>query len=119
SSNKTTLPFKLRHKAQGNCSSNNVNSIVSQIRNQELSNIATQNDSDASSDSSSVAQLSSSAESNGILFGDHHRDSAGSPDSFLKTENYALKSELQRLASEVATLKNVLVLNQSINAVTS
>ncbi|XP_075589701.1 uncharacterized protein LOC124496183 isoform X2 [Dermatophagoides farinae] len=116
--NKTTLPFKLRHKAQGNCSSNNVNSVVAQIRNQETSNIGTHNDSDASSDSSSVAQLSSSAESTGI-FGDHHRDSAGSPDSLLKTENYALKSELQRLASEVATLKNVLVLNQSINAVTS
>nr|XP_027205931.1 uncharacterized protein DDB_G0288805-like [Dermatophagoides pteronyssinus] len=112
SSNKTTLPFKLRHKAQGNCSSNNVNSIVSQIRNQESSNIAAQNvDSDASSDSSSVAQLSSSAESNG-LFGDHHRDSAGSPDSFLKTERF--KSELQRLASEVASIKNVV-----LNAVTS
>lgn len=85
---------------------------MSQIRNQESSNIAAQNvDSDASSDSSSVAQLSSSAESNG-LFGDHHRDSAGSPDSFLKTERF--KSELQRLASEVASIKNVV-----LNAVTS
>lgn len=131
---KTSLPFKLRHKA-GNSTSNTSNggngsnggggggvsngTIGNGIlattnghhNGSETGNMPT-NDSDASSDSSvTVPPLNSnSIESNGTTFGDlSARDNTCSPDSVLKTENFALKSELQRLASEVATLKNVLV----------
>lgn len=80
----------------------------------------TGNDSDASSDGSSSMpqqqqqqQLSSSLEAaNAFAEAMHNaaaRDNALPDPELLKTENYALKSELQRLASEVATLKNVLV----------
>lgn len=106
---KTSLPFKLRHKAgNNNSSSNSANSLI-QIR-PEPQNSSRENDSDTSSDSS-VPLLGSSVDSNSV-FSDH-RDNSGSPDSMLKTENFALKSELQRLASEVASLKNVLVLKHT------
>lgn len=108
----TSLPFKLRHKQAGNGSgSHGSNSINGSGHSGNPDrNTPHHNDSDASSDSSvNVPPLSSSAESNGA-FGDAIiRESTCSPDTVLKTENYALKSELQRLASEVATLKNVLV----------
>lgn len=110
-----SLPFKLRHKASNNgpvANSGSSNGILGEHRR------TPQHDSDASSDSSmTVPQLSSSIESTGAFVDVAGRESACSPVSVLKTENYALKSELQRLASEVATLKNVLVYSsQSVAA---
>ena len=114
-SNKTSLPFKLRHKA-GNNTSHGPNSGSVSNGNSTGGDHRSIHDSDASdsSDGTSILRgtvppLSSSVESNGA-FGDATvRENTCSPDSMLKTENFALKSELQRLASEVATLKNVLV----------
>lgn len=148
-----SLPFKLRHKAQGGAGngssasgppngsssaaaagnggsggggggsaslsngSNGASSVCSALM------MHTGNDSDASSDGSSVPQLSSSLEAVSVFAeavqsaAAARENACSSPDSQLKTENYALKSELQRLASEVATLKNVLVYSsQSVAA---
>ena len=105
---KTSLPFKLRHKAGNSGSGNGAIGIdVGGARD------SAGHDSDASSDSS-MPPLSSSVDSNAP--GSLSRDGACSPDSVLKTENFALKSELQRLASEVTTLKNVLVYSSQMQA---
>ena len=105
-SSKASLPFKLRHKAsntttQASNSINNDNHIANVDRITPHNN-----DSDASSESSvNVPLYNGSVESSGAFGEGTTRENTCSPDSVLKTENFALKSELQRLASEVATLK--------------
>jgi hypothetical protein len=94
-----SLPFKLRHKAKNN---NN-------------------NDSDSGSDSSGnvINEITSNHSvigSNNINLSDNNNTGNILNDSSLKSENFALRSELQRLATEVASLKNVLVFNPSVNS---
>ena len=104
--NTATLPFKLRHKAKN-----------------------TTADSDSGSDTCGnvltdiTANHSVINNNNNVNFNDNNsggNSTTNSPncsnssvlsDSLLKSENYALRSELQRLATEVASLKNVLVFN--------
>jgi hypothetical protein len=94
-----SLPFKLRHKAKNN-----------------------NNDSDSGSDSSGnvindITSNHSVIGSNNINLSDKNNSGNSLNDSsLLKTENFALRSELQRLATEVASLKNVLVFNPSVNS---
>lgn len=90
-----TLPFKLRHKAKNNNNDSDSGSdscahILTDITsNQSVINNTNNNFSDNSSPNGS---------NNSVI-----------SDAMLKSENYALRSELQRLATEVASLKNVLV----------
>ncbi|CAG2169658.1 unnamed protein product, partial [Oppiella nova] len=94
--NTATLPFKLRHKAKNN-----------------------NNDSDSGSDTcvnvlTDITPNHCEINTN-VGFNDNNTRSALN-DSILKSENYALRSELQRLATEVASLKNVLVFNPTPNS---
>ena len=91
------LPFKLRHKAKNNNADSDSGSdtcahVLTDITSNHCINY---NNNNSGSHTNSPNSVSNSV----------------SNDSLLKTENYALRSELQRLATEVASLKNVLVFN--------
>ncbi|KAF7491546.1 Nuclear factor interleukin-3-regulated protein [Sarcoptes scabiei] len=137
---KSSLPFKLRHKASNNQNpsrdlghiANSVGhslaahlnqSMIIPIRQDSQTSTISNNDSEASNDSTTVLQSSNNLESSnenlhGIEQANNEDKIDQSIDSLLKTENFALKSELQRLATEVATLKNVLVLNHQTSSQT-
>lgn len=113
SSTKASLPFKLRHKQAGNPPGPPQVTERSATEGTSGDPATTHHDSDASSDSSVPAINNIELNSGQFEAG---RENTASPDSMLKTENFALKSELQRLASEVATLKNVLVYSSHTSA---
>jgi hypothetical protein len=101
-----TLPFKLRHKAKNNSADSDSGSDI-------CGNVLT----DITANHSVINN--SNTNNNAVNFNENNgsNNNANSPntsalnDSLLKSENYALRSELQRLATEVASLKNVLVFN--------
>ncbi|XP_054161760.1 nuclear factor interleukin-3-regulated protein-like [Oppia nitens] len=97
--NTTSLPFKLRHKA--------------------VSHKTLSTDSDSGSDT--YANVLTDITPNhcvingNIVYNESVNGKTSLNDSMLKSENFALRSELQRLATEVASLKDVLVYNPSSN----
>jgi hypothetical protein len=97
SSGNASLPHKLRHKVTRNNTNQNT-------------------DSDSGSDSTStLANPASEVHSNQMTLNGNCIESQSNHDSVLRSENYALRSDLQRLASEVASLKNVLVCSPTNN----
>ena len=100
--NMVSLPFKLRHKAKNNTAdsdsgSDSCGNVLTDITSNHcvINNNVNYNDNNSGSNTNSPNSSNNSV----------------SNDSLLKSENYALRSELQRLATEVASLKNVLVFN--------
>lgn len=99
-----SLPFKLRHKAKNNnADSDSGSDSYANVLTDITSNQSVINNSNANFNDNASPNVSPNA-SNGS-------NASVITDAMLKSENYALRSELQRLATEVASLKNVLVFN--------